>query len=77
MCLNVGTPLLSIVRKEEGGNRRRHDEAKWAERRKTLEKGHEGADEGYRERNRVRGWDKRSFSAAVKLPLGSLTGKDE
>lgn len=73
MCLNVGTPLLSIVRKEEGGNRRRHDAAKWAERRKTLEKGHEGADEKETER----GWDKRSFSAAVKLPLGSLTGKDE
>jgi hypothetical protein len=46
MCLNVGTPLLSTVRKEEGGNRRRQDGAKWAEKRRTLEKGCEGADEG-------------------------------
>lgn len=30
-----------------------------------------------KEKETVSGWDKRGFSAAVKLPLGSLTGKDE
>lgn len=72
MCLSGGTPLLSTVGKEEGGGRKRQEEKQNGQKGEgPWIKGMKA--EGYRKRSRVRGWDKRRFSAAVELSAGSLT----
>lgn len=74
MCLNVGTPLPSTVRKEEGGNRGRVEQS--GQKGEGLRrKGAKGQAEAKRKEAgggaRIRDF----FSAAVKLPLGSLQSK--